>query len=89
MRLPDWTLALVIVLLCIGFVITVILSWVYDITSEGIEKTKLVKEVSKPAKSTGSLGWKITTYVSLAIILVFLVFYISNTREPSKVSSTP
>ena len=81
LQLPDWTLAMVIVLLCIGFVIAVILSWVYDITPEGIEKTKPVKEVSKAAKPTVSLTWKIATYVSFAIILAFTVFYFLNTRK--------
>ena len=28
LQLPDWTLELVIVLLCIGFIITVIFSWI-------------------------------------------------------------
>jgi len=38
--LPDWTLNFIIFLLCVGFLISVILSWTYDVTSEGIEKTK-------------------------------------------------
>ena len=32
--LPSWTLNMVIVLLCIGFIISTILSWVYDISPE-------------------------------------------------------
>jgi hypothetical protein len=53
--LPDWTLRLVFVLLCVGFIIAVILSWLYDFTPKGIEKTKPVKvikereEVSEPS----------------------------------------
>ena len=38
--LPDWTLKFVVVLLSIGFVIAIILSWIYDITLEGVQKTK-------------------------------------------------
>ena len=39
--LPDWTLNFIIILLCVGFVIAVILSWIYDINPEGeLEKTK-------------------------------------------------
>ncbi len=38
--LPGWTLKLVFVLLCIGLVISIILSWIYDITPEGVQKTK-------------------------------------------------
>ena len=43
--LPDWTLNLVIVLLSIGFPITVILSWIFDITPEGVVKTESVEEL--------------------------------------------
>ena len=41
--LPDWTINFVLILLCIGFVITVVVSWIYDFTSKGIEKTKPAK----------------------------------------------
>ena len=36
---PTWTLTFVIVLLCIGFIITLLISWIYDMTPEGIRKT--------------------------------------------------
>ncbi len=32
LSLPTWTVTFAIVYLCIGFIIAVILSWVYDIT---------------------------------------------------------
>ena len=35
LRLPDWTLTMVIVLLVIGFIISVVLSWIYDVKPEG------------------------------------------------------
>jgi hypothetical protein len=41
LNLPDWTEAFMIVLLCVGFIIAVFLSWVYDITPTGVKKTKL------------------------------------------------
>jgi fucose permease len=44
--LPVWTIKLVFVILCIGLIISIILSWIYDITPEGIEKTQSVKDVS-------------------------------------------
>jgi len=34
LRLPEWTLAFILVLLCAGFIIAVILSWIYDVTAE-------------------------------------------------------
>ena len=35
LRLPEWTMNLILVLLIVGFIITVIVSWVYDATPEG------------------------------------------------------
>ena len=37
--LPDWTVTFLIILLIVGFPITVILSWIFDITPEGVRKT--------------------------------------------------
>ena len=38
--LPTWTLNFAIVFLCIGFIIAVILSWIFDITPKGIKKNQ-------------------------------------------------
>lgn len=35
--LPDWTVTFLIVLMIVGFPISVILSWIFDITPEGIQ----------------------------------------------------
>ncbi len=40
--LPDWTLNLVIVLLSVGFPISVILAWIFDLTPEGVIKTESI-----------------------------------------------
>ena len=37
--LPDWTVNLVLYLLLLGAVITIILSWIYDLSPKGIVKT--------------------------------------------------
>jgi len=39
-ELPNWTFRLVVVLLLIGFPITLILAWAFDVTPEGIRATK-------------------------------------------------
>lgn len=38
LMLPSWTTTLVIVLLSVGFPIAVILSWIFDVTPEGVRK---------------------------------------------------
>ncbi len=42
--LPDWTVTFLIVLLIVGFPIILILSWIFDITPTGVEKTESVSE---------------------------------------------
>ena len=41
--LPDWTVTFLIILLIVGFPITIILSWIFDITPEGVRKTESIK----------------------------------------------
>jgi TolB-like protein len=83
LRLPDWTTALVIVLLCIGFIIAIFLSWVYDITPGGVKKTKPVSAVKNVDQitTTSSSGWKIATYISAVIIIVLLAFNFVSRRN--------
>lgn len=40
LSLPEWTVTLVIVLVLIGFPIAVILSWAFDVTPAGVERTE-------------------------------------------------
>jgi len=39
-EVPNWTFRLVVVLLLVGFPITLILAWAYDVTAQGIRATK-------------------------------------------------
>jgi hypothetical protein len=45
--LPDWTVTFVIILIIIGFPITAIISWIFDITPEGLIKTVPLNEEKK------------------------------------------
>jgi adenylate cyclase len=47
LNLPDWALALVIILVAIGFPFAIIFSWIFDITPKGIKKTKPIKLANK------------------------------------------
>ena len=83
LSLPDWTPTLVIVLLAIGFPIAIIFSWIFDVTPEGVKKTKPIKEVQQqePVKPTGSTVWKIATYISVVIIAALVVFHIVSGKK--------
>jgi TolB-like protein len=92
LRLPVSTKALVIVLLSIGFVIAIFLSWVYDITPTGVKKTKPISAVKHTDRTTTptSSGWKIATYVSAIIIVVLVAFnFISRRNLNADISRLP
>ena len=40
LNLPPGLATIVVIVLAVGFPLAVILSWIYDLTPEGIEKTK-------------------------------------------------
>ena len=47
LNFPDWTITFVMLLLFIVFILVVILTWVYDITPEGIKVTQDIGEAHK------------------------------------------
>jgi hypothetical protein len=60
LKLPEWLLPVVIVLLCVGFIIAVILSWIYDLHPEGgIVKTEPVDKVKEEEIPKSSNSWNI------------------------------
>jgi len=67
--LPSWTMTAVIWLVVVGFPIALLLSWRYDITSEG-----LVRIDSGGAEAGRSLSLTSTDYLILAGVLVVVVF---------------
>lgn len=76
-NLPEWTLSLVIVLLCVGFIIAVILSWIYDISPDkGIVKTGPDHKTKEGTTIPSSRGWKIASYLSFAVILGLIILHI-------------
>ena len=55
LSMPGWTLHAIIVLLGIGLPVTVLLSWAYDITPEGVVLTESVEEGTAPRPSISPL----------------------------------
>lgn len=72
--LPDWKIILVVVLLAVGFKITVVILWIYNIHPEGgMEKTEPAQEVQADEIVAASNGWKITSHISFEVIVGLIV----------------
>jgi TolB-like protein/Tfp pilus assembly protein PilF len=69
LNLPASLPTIVIIVLAVGFPLAIILSWLYDLTSEGVERTKPLSEIKEGEKPVVPNAWKIATYVSFAVII--------------------
>jgi len=84
LNLPDRTPTYAIIILAIGFPIAIILSWIFDLTPKGVEKTKPLTEGQQAGKSVTTNGWKIATYVSIAVIIGLIVLNLAGETKPLK-----
>jgi tetratricopeptide (TPR) repeat protein len=65
--LPDWTVTFVLILLIIFFILVIILTWVYDITPEGIKVTGDMEESQGGHKKTESTPEVLTDSQSIPV----------------------
>jgi len=70
--LPDWTVTLVIILPIIGFPIAIVLSWIFDLTNEGLKRTVTIKDASKPItpKISAKRGLRISDVIIAVLIII-------------------
>jgi TolB-like protein len=88
--LPDWTMKLVFVLLIIGLIIAVILSWIYDIHPEGgMVKTEPVDKIKPEDVPKSSNGWKIASYISFVVIVGLIVLNVFTRTKIGKRNVNP
>ena len=69
LNLPPRLSTIVVIVLAVGFPLAVILAWIYDLTPEGIEKTRAADEAEGPEKVRVPNAWRIATYVSFVVIV--------------------
>ena len=84
LRLPERTLLLVIILLSIGFIISIAISWIYDWTPEGIQKTEpltVQEQRYEPGTGKSATGWRIATFVSAVLIAGLVILNIFSFGE--------
>ena len=77
--LPDWSMKAAFFILVAGLVITLIISWVYDVTPTGVEKTRPSSELEEGEDKVvpqAWRNWKIATYVSAVVIVGLILFNI-------------
>jgi TolB-like protein len=73
LRLPEWTISLVAVLLVLGAVPTLIFSWIYEMTPEGLKKeSDISREDSVTAHTAKKLDVAVIVLLVSAIAIALL-----------------
>lgn len=82
LNLPAKLATIAVIILAAVFPPAVILAWLYDLTPEGIEKTKTVNETEALKKANVPNAWRIATYVSFLVIVGLVTLHIvGGTKE--------
>jgi serine/threonine-protein kinase len=81
--LPDWTPAFILILLAIGFPLSLIFSWIFDVTTKGIEKTPSVESIqgkistdNQEISKQGRMWGKVINWALLGIFIFIIAAYI-------------
>ena len=69
LNLPPGLATVMIIVLAVGFPLAIVLSWIYDLTGEGLERTKPIEELTEEHAVRIPNAWKIATYVSFVVII--------------------
>jgi len=89
LRLPEWTMNFILVLLIVGFIITVIVSWIYDVHPEGgIVKTKPARKAKTDEIPVSTNSWRVATYLSVVIIVGLIALNIFGSGNGVKIDES-
>jgi TolB-like protein len=85
LNLPSGLATIIVVVLAVGFPLAVILSWIYDLTGEGFQRTEPIPEPEAIDEIKTPNAWKISTYVSFIVILGLLTYNILDRNKSFRV----
>jgi TolB-like protein len=92
LSLPSSLSTIVIIVLAVGFLPAIIISWIYDLSSGTLKRTRPAEELQEQedGKTQVPNAWKIATYISFLVIVGFVVFHIitkGNVIKPGSIQS--
>ena len=79
-EIPNWTVRLVVLLLIIGFPVALMLAWAFELTPEGIKRTKEVAPNESIRHRTGRKVFAIT--MMLSVVAAGLLVFRFSRHEP-------
>lgn len=86
LRLPEWSLTLVVVLTLLGFPIAVVLAWAFEITPEGVKLTEPPGEDAAAPQARGS-AIAVAAGSALLVAVVAVAWILLSDRAPEGTAS--
>lgn len=89
---PDWAMKILVMLLAVGFPITLVISWVFDFTSKGFTRTQsLTESAADVSMRSGLINYFIMGVLLAAVVLFTLDKFVwkselGSASSPSTVS---
>ncbi|HKI44300.1 MAG TPA: tetratricopeptide repeat protein [Balneolales bacterium] len=80
-KFPDWTTQFVIILVLIGFPISIILAWAFEMTQEGVKRTD---EESEEQPTTKKTGRKLDIILGLLLVLAVGIIFYQQVSKPKR-----
>jgi TolB-like protein len=69
LRLPEWTLTLVVVLAILGFPVALVLAWAFEVTPDGVVREQQGLPRAAPSAAGGFGGGRKAGYLGLGILV--------------------
>jgi TolB-like protein/Flp pilus assembly protein TadD len=66
LRVPDWTMTLIVIFLLIGFPVAMVLAWIFDVGPQGIERTEPLKDTPASMHLRLRLAYAAVVLLSMA-----------------------
>src|SRR4051794_33279578 len=86
---PPWVMKALVVLLALGFVLAVFVSWAFEATPEGLKRTASVDHGAQPTWSARKFSTFIIVIALLAVcLLAFNLLRSKSTAKPTAVTQT-
>ncbi|MCP4976660.1 MAG: hypothetical protein GY931_10900 [Maribacter sp.] len=83
---PSYVMRLIVICLLIGFPIWVVFSWIYDISSKGIYKTKIGTDTI-PSEADTEIGQRLNKIIIVSLIIVVILLLYNQFSNQSLIPS--
>ena len=88
LRLPEWVTTFVVFILLLGFPVSLVLAWAYEVTPDGVRKTRDVPlEQSMRRLTARKLNFLVTGLLGVAVVVLLVERFSAVTPGPAERSS--